>query len=111
MEQRNRNVFINEGEIPYDDNYQPHLPTLQIVQQYQQHQSLMDYENGFVKTSEGFVCSICSYKSRFRSFLLRHMSSHTKAKPYKCNYCQESYSQSSSLYVHMRKKHEKNTCL
>ena len=106
-EQSNRNLFTPEEGTHYDEFLPrfttPKIPTFQLIQQNQQRQSLMDYENGFVRTFDGFECSTCSYKSKFRSLLLRHMSSHTKEKAFICTFCHEGFTQKSSLNRHFRK--------
>ena len=116
MEESRIYMFLNEEEISCED-YQPIYNTcenptssLKFSNQHDQHlQSIIGSDCGFVKTSEGFKCSICSYKSKYKSILLQHMPTHTKTKPYKCKFCYEGFTQRSSLYRHCRKHMVQNT--
>ena len=108
-ENHRHNIFIQENQSTYDD-YQPvsftdENSTNPFKISDLQHQSIIDSVDGFLKTPEGFECSICYHKSKFKSFMIRHMSKHTHDKPFKCDLCHNRFSQSSNLYAHLRQLH------
>ena len=40
---------------------------------------------------------------------LRHLSIHTKLKPYKCAFCQYCTERKTNMYIHLKKQHKKDT--
>lgn len=46
-----------------------------------------------------FKCNYCDYVSQHKSYLVRHMTSHTWEKPFKCNMCSKAFSRSSKLWT------------
>ena len=61
-------------------------------------------------------CSICQKKLSCRSYLRRHLVSHTGEKPFKCETCQRDFSHRSNLHRHMlthtgEKPHQCSVCL
>ena len=47
-------------------------------------------------------CGVCEKVFGYASYLVRHMRTHTKEKPYKCDVCEKRFSRSSNLFTHMR---------
>jgi uncharacterized C2H2 Zn-finger protein len=47
-----------------------------------------------------FQCYFCSYATFNNSDMIKHMSKHTQEKPYKCQYCCQSYKMEQSLKRH-----------
>jgi len=60
------------------------------------------FENG-VNSSK--TCPYCQKQFKKLSSLNQHLPVHTKEKNFECNFCNASYTRSSSLYSHMRQKH------
>ena len=55
--------------------------------------------------NSGHICSVCNKTFGSAYNLQRHMVVHTKEKPFKCDYCESSYTQSSKLKNHIIKLH------
>ena len=51
-----------------------------------------------------FNCPYCSYTCNFKSFLMRHLSTHTGEKPFACEFCSYRCVQKGNLVRH-RKTH------
>jgi len=64
---------------------------------------LGQYENGTESTK---VCPYCQKEFKKLSSLKQHLPVHTKEKNFECSICNASYTRSSSLYSHMRQKHQ-----
>ena len=105
----NNDFCINE-----ENTYLDHQPNFSIEQKsthlfhspnqfFRDNQANIRSNCGFSEIpTGGFQCSSCSYQTKFKSYMLRHMPSHTKEKPFKCNICQAGFSLNSNLKVHMR---------
>ena len=105
----NSDFCVNEENAYFDhqQNFSTQQKSLRLFQnpnQYDQHhQPFFRSVGGFSEMpSGGFQCSICSYQTKFKSYILRHLPSHTKEKPFKCNICHAAFSQKNNLNVHMR---------
>jgi len=64
---------------------------------------LGQFENGTESTK---ICPYCQKEFKKLSSLKQHLPVHTKEKNFECNICNASYTRSSSLYSHMRQKHQ-----
>ena len=64
---------------------------------------LGQFENGTESTK---ICPYCQKEFKKMSSLKQHLPVHTKEKNFECNICNASYTRSSSLYSHMRQKHQ-----
>jgi len=65
--------------------------------------NLEQFENGTESTK---VCPYCQKEFKKLSSLKQHLPVHTKEKNFECSICNASYTRSSSLYSHMRQKHQ-----
>lgn len=71
---------------------------------YQEGAELLgQFENGTESTK---ICPYCQKEFKKMSSLKQHLPVHTKEKNFECNICNASYTRSSSLYSHMRQKHQ-----
>jgi len=61
------------------------------------------FESGLESTK---ICPYCHKEFKKLSSLKQHLPVHTKEKNFECNICNASYTRSSSLYSHMRQKHQ-----
>jgi len=52
------------------------------------------------------ICPYCQKEFKKMSSLNQHLPVHTKEKNFECNLCNASYTRSSSLYSHIRQKHQ-----
>lgn len=50
-------------------------------------------------------CSVCGFKCTIVSKLKRHMLTHTKEKPHKCQLCPQAYAQTNDLIKHVARVH------
>lgn len=57
------------------------------------------------------TCPICQKHFKATKLVHRHLIVHTGEKPFKCSLCGSFYSQTSSLYMHMRHVHKKEPTL
>lgn len=57
-------------------------------------------------TPSSAICPVCNKEMGYKSYLDRHMRTHTKIKPYPCKICGVSFTQQSSLNLHHRKFHD-----
>lgn len=55
--------------------------------------------------ASAFVCDICHKNFPFKSYLTRHMFSHSGEKPLNCPYCDQKFYLRGHLNVHVQKKH------
>ena len=109
LEESCRNALKKEEEMSYDDFHTYEHSTFKLPKPDNPYlQAIIDSDLGIVKTAEGFECSICSYKSKYRSAVVRHMPKHTQEKLFKCSLCQKGFAQKSSLYRHYRSHMVKN---
>ena len=51
-------------------------------------------------TSYRFCCPICNYATNKKSTFDSHQRSHTGERPFKCKYCEKSFSHRSGLFKH-----------
>jgi len=63
------------------------------------------FENG---TEGAKICPYCQKEFKKMSSLKQHLPVHTKEKNFECNLCAASYTRSSSLYSHVRQKHQQS---
>ena len=56
-------------------------------------------------------CPLCPYKANRPSAVQKHMYTHTKEKPFSCNFCQYSCTQSVNLRRHIARLHANETLL
>ena len=49
-----------------------------------------------------FTCNSCPYKTNQPGNLLKHMQTHSKARPFKCSECDKSYKTKSNLDLHSK---------
>ena len=66
-------------------------------------QGLFSPESGSASGSRA-NCSYCYRAFKFKSDLEKHMRIHTGEQPFQCEVCQSRFTQSSSLYKHMKKQ-------
>ncbi|SCU89486.1 LANO_0D05116g1_1 [Lachancea nothofagi CBS 11611] len=52
-----------------------------------------------------FRCNMCEKSFRRRSWLKRHLLSHSSFKPYSCPWCQSRHKRRDNLFQHMKTKH------
>ncbi|EDS35077.1 zinc finger protein [Culex quinquefasciatus] len=52
-----------------------------------------------------YECSVCGFKFSILSQLKRHMLTHTKEKPHKCQLCPQAYAQTNDLVKHAARVH------
>uniref|UniRef100_A0A8D8T5Z7 RE1-silencing transcription factor n=2 Tax=Cacopsylla melanoneura TaxID=428564 RepID=A0A8D8T5Z7_9HEMI len=52
-----------------------------------------------------FMCLVCNYHTHGRQRMMRHIRSHTGAKPFMCTYCDHRSSRKDHLMQHIRIKH------
>lgn len=52
-----------------------------------------------------FRCFVCSYHSRHKGDVKKHVRKHTGDRPYKCIYCNYKSAQTSNVQIHMKIKH------
>lgn len=52
-----------------------------------------------------YRCFVCPYLSRHKGDVKKHVRKHTGEKPYECEYCDYKATQSSSIHLHMKLKH------
>ncbi|XP_068211007.1 protein abrupt-like isoform X13 [Palaemon carinicauda] len=62
-------------------------------------EDLVVYSDGVSKVHK---CTICSFSSVNKFVVVRHMATHTGAKPHKCPYCPSAFSQQPNMIRHMR---------
>ncbi|XP_064635078.1 uncharacterized protein LOC135492497 [Lineus longissimus] len=60
------------------------------------------------KSNKIFTCLLCPYTTKFYSNMYVHIRTHTGDKPYWCGACGASFSQGSSLKIHIISKHGGN---
>ena len=52
------------------------------------------------------LCAVCLYETDRKSWLTRHMRTHTGVKPYACNKCTYRAARQDNLTRHMQSKHD-----
>ena len=65
----------------------------------QQRQGLVSAEGNY------FICQICRKRFSLKDNLLKHILTHNKPKPFKCEVCQSSFEEQSSLEEHFELNH------
>ena len=58
-----------------------------------------------IKVEGGYLCPFCEKFSRVSGDMIRHIRTHTKEKPFKCDQCTYACSQSCNLKRHKEKHH------
>ena len=56
----------------------------------------------FDNTTNEYCCTICSYKHKHKSKIIRHMRYHTGYKPFLCKFCPYRSANSTDLKRHLR---------
>lgn len=59
----------------------------------------------YVRSSSVFMCEICHKHFPFKSYLIRHMYSHSGEKPISCPYCTQKFYLKGNLNAHIRRMH------
>lgn len=57
----------------------------------------------FSKEKDSYSCNKCTYASKYKSNIVRHVRSHTGEKPFQCSICTSKFVDSSNLKAHMQR--------
>lgn len=73
----------------------------------------MDARSDLIKHEDKLKCYNCTYcgrKLRSSDALKKHIRIHTGDRPYTCNMCEKTFTQSSGMYAHLRRRHPGAPC-
>ena len=60
------------------------------------------FEYFYDESRKKYCCNICSFESIYKHCVVRHLLTHSGAKPFKCHICSYSCSEKGNLKVHLR---------
>ena len=97
-------------EIGLDSNMEVNKVNDEEVNEPELHLKIKDFKNDIgneeaknapliILGNKSYSCKTCGHLFSKRTYLSKHKRLHTGEKPYKCNYCEKSFSDSSNRTV------------
>lgn len=76
------------------------------------HQISLDYHKRKVhepysplEEVRNYLCNLCGFATKNKSYLERHLATHSNDRPYRCDQCPKAYKQQAALKSHFNNRH------